>query len=235
MEIAEMANQNLLVIVPAFNEEKSIVATIEDIRLNLSDGFILVINDGSNDSTKELCEDLGVKVLSLPFNCGIGAALKTGLMYGIKNTFKTMLIFDGDGQHKALEAHKILSKVSDENIVLGYRMYEEYKFSITRKTAHKILVLLLKVRSNIEISDPTSGFRAFSFSAAKKLVSHIESEYLADTVGTLQVAATYKIEILEVPVTMSLRMQGTPSNRGFKLAKRFILASLQVLFGRHHQ
>jgi glycosyltransferase involved in cell wall biosynthesis len=227
-----MVDDFLLVIVPAYNEEKSLLKTIDDIRLHLPESFVLVIDDGSTDETPKLCQDLGVMVLTLPFNCGIGAALKTGLTYGVKNEFKAMLIFDGDGQHSAVEAQKLISKVDENNIVIGYRKYDEYSFSFFKKFAHKLLVLLLKIRSGIKTSDPTSGFRVFSYSAAKTLTPFIESEYLADTVGILQLATTLEIKILEVPVLMKSRTEGVPSNRGYKLAKRFILTFMLVLFGR---
>lgn len=227
-----MKKNSLLVIVPALNEEKSILATIEDIRLYLPASSVLVIDDGSTDDTSKLCHELRVKVLSLPFNCGVGAALKVGLAYGVKKRFEAMLILDGDGQHRAVEAQKLISRLRENNIVVGYRDYDEYSFSFLRKNAHRLLVTLLRVRSRVKVSDPTSGFRAFSFRAAKTLSPHIESEYLADTVGILQLAASRQIEILEVPVTMKLRTEGVPSNRGYKLAKRFTLALLLVLMGR---
>jgi len=227
-----MKTDSVLVIIPAYNEEDSLAKTIEKVKQYLPNTEVIVINDGSIDRTAEICHALKINVLSLPFNCGVGAALRTGLVYGINNKFRHMLILDADGQHPAKEARKLLLKATDQNIVLGVREFMNYDFSRIRRIAHKLLIRALSVRSNISITDPTSGFRVFSLIAAKKLFSQIESEYLADTVGILQRAKTMEIEVLEVPVSMEPRLDGVASNRGYKLAKRYILSLLVLFIGR---
>ena len=71
-----------LVIIPAYNEEKSILNTVADIKKNAPDFDYIIINDCSQDKTLQLCKDAGIPVINLPINLGIGGAVQTGYLYG---------------------------------------------------------------------------------------------------------------------------------------------------------
>jgi len=228
-----MLNTNkLLVVIPAYNEEESIAETIVDVQRNIPDVEILVVDDGSIDKTNEKAKQLGVKVITLPFNCGVGAALRTGLIYGSENNYQRILIIDGDGQHPAVHAGKILERGTEKNLVVGVRSYADYKFSTFRRLAHRFLVLLLRLCTGLNIQDPTSGYRLFSNYAATKLISGLGSDYLEDTLGILQKLGSYEIDLEQIEIQMNQRQRGIQSNRGYKLIKRYIVAVLMVLAGR---
>jgi glycosyltransferase involved in cell wall biosynthesis len=222
----------LLVAILAYNEEDTIAATIADVIEHVRDSKIIVIDDGSNDSTRTIVKSLSVEVISLPFNCGIGIALKTALLFGIENDFDSTLIMDGDGQHLASEISKLLNETREKNIVIGVRNYSDYKFSVIRKLGHLMLVRFLAIRASILIADPTSGFRIFSRYAATKVVNEIDSEYLEDTVGILRRLNGLQISVTQVNVQMKPRQGGIPSSRGFQLVKRYILALIMIIIGR---
>ena len=224
--------EKILIVIPAYNEEESIAETIADVQLNIPGVEILVVNDGSVDKTKEEVKRLDVKLISLPFNCGVGAALRTGLIYGRDHNYGKILIIDGDGQHPAVHAGRIIEKGTDNNLVVGVRSYADYEFSTVRKVAHRFLIFLLRLRTGINIQDPTSGYRLFSNYAATKLISGLGSDYLEDTVGVLQKLGSYGIELEQIEVQMNQRQKGVQSNRGYKLGKRFIVAVLMILAGR---
>jgi glycosyltransferase involved in cell wall biosynthesis len=78
----------ILIIIPAYNEEKSLPGVIRDLRDNIFPADILVVNDGSSDRTEMVSRDLGVMVLGLPFNLGIGGAMQTGYRYAERNGYE---------------------------------------------------------------------------------------------------------------------------------------------------
>ena len=91
----------ILMIVPAYNEEKNLPRVIRDLREHIPYADIAVVNDGSGDATASIASGLGVKVLSLPFNLGIGGAMQTGYKYAMQHNYDIAIQFDGDGQHMA--------------------------------------------------------------------------------------------------------------------------------------
>ena len=99
---------SLLVVIPAFNEEKSLSNVIRDVRSQIPQASILVVDDGSQDSTADVAKSEGVSVVSLPFNVGVGGALRVGFLYAHRNSFSQVLQIDADGQHKASEANLLL-------------------------------------------------------------------------------------------------------------------------------
>ena len=90
-----------LVIIPAYNEEASIVNTVQDI-LDHAPGFnYVIINDCSRDHTLQLCRENGLNVIDLPINLGIGGGIQTGYRYAVEHDYDVAVQFDGDGQHDA--------------------------------------------------------------------------------------------------------------------------------------
>ena len=114
----------ILVIIPAYNEEKSISKVIMDIyNQRIEDLDILVINDASSDNTKFEAQKLGVNVIDLPINLGIGGAVQTGYIYAYNNKYDVAIQFDGDGQHMAKYLKDMIKTIINENydMVVGSR------------------------------------------------------------------------------------------------------------------
>ena len=112
-----------LVIIPAYNEEESILETVRDIRKNAADFDYVVINDCSKDRTLEICRANGIHVLDLPVNLGIGGAVQTGYLYALKNGYDIAVQVDGDGQHDAKYLRPMLEALERESadMVIGSR------------------------------------------------------------------------------------------------------------------
>src|SRR6478735_3448300 len=91
--------QRTLIIMPAFNEEAAISAVIAEVRQTLPDVDVLVVNDGSADSTSERARSAGAVVLDLPFNLGVGGAMRLGFRYAVRNGYDAAVQIDSDGQH----------------------------------------------------------------------------------------------------------------------------------------
>ena len=112
-----------LVIIPAYNESKSIVKTVQDIKDNAPDFDYIVINDCSTDNTLDVCMENGIKCLKLPINLGIGGAVQAGYLYGVRNGYDVAVQFDGDGQHSASHLEEMVSVMEKEqaDMVIGSR------------------------------------------------------------------------------------------------------------------
>jgi len=100
--------KKILAIVPAFNEEESVEAVLRDIRAQLPQADICAIDDGSPDSTYEKIHADGVAAIRLPYNLGIGGAMQTGFRYAVERDYDIAIQIDGDGQHRADQAIKLI-------------------------------------------------------------------------------------------------------------------------------
>jgi glycosyltransferase involved in cell wall biosynthesis len=210
-------NKKVLIIIPCYNEEASISNVIKSLRsLDLPKAYfldILVINDCSKDNTKEVVKYLGVKMLDLSINLGIGVAVQSGLIYAFNNDFDFAIQLDGDGQHPASEIIKILIHQSqtNANIVIGSRFIEKQGFqsSFARRMGINYFHWINRVITGIKIYDTTSGFRLFDRKAMKVSLRHYPDDYPEPESLILFSRAGLKIN--EVPIIMAERQGGKSS------------------------
>jgi glycosyltransferase involved in cell wall biosynthesis len=102
----------VLVIVPAFNEERSLPLVADDLRRSAPSADICVVDDASTDDTARVARELGLETLRLPVNLGIGGAVQTGYLAALQRDYDVAVQFDGDGQHDAASLGKLLDPVS---------------------------------------------------------------------------------------------------------------------------
>jgi glycosyltransferase involved in cell wall biosynthesis len=229
---------SLLVVIPAFNEEKSISTVIQDVRTHIPSATILVVDDGSQDSSAEVAKSMQVNVVSLPFNVGVGGALRTGFLYAHRHSFSQVLQVDADGQHKASEARSLLDAGHDFDIVIGSRFAEyspNYSASVLRKSAIRWLSFVISKICKTKLTDVTSGFRLSSAGAIELFMKDYPVEYLGDTVESLVIAHKAGLSITEVPVQMSQREFGSPSQNFLKSTWYLLRATLVVFLSLIHR
>ena len=229
---------SLLVVIPAFNEEKSISTVIQDVRTHIPSATILVVDDGSQDSTAEAAKSMQVHVVSLPFNVGVGGALRTGFLYAHRNSFSQVLQVDADGQHKASEARSLLEAGHKFDIVIGSRFAESssnYSASVLRKSAIRWLSFVISKICKTKLTDVTSGFRLSSAAEIELFMKDYPVEYLGDTVESLVIAHKSGLSITEVPVQMSQREFGSPSQNFLKSSWYLLRATLVVFLSLIHR
>ena len=132
----------VLMIIPAYNEEKSIVNTVNMIRstkLKKHTLDYIVVNDGSNDNTKNECLNNNINFIDLPVNLGIGGAVQAGYKYALYNDYDIAIQFDGDGQHDASYIEKLVKEISNGyDIVIGSRFVSD--LSDFKSTAEKYVL-----------------------------------------------------------------------------------------------
>lgn len=203
-----------LIITPAFNEEKNIAGVINDIKKNLPEIDILVIDDGSADQTAEIVQKTRkATLIILPHNLGIGGAVQTGFKYGQKESYDLIIRVDGDGQHQASEIAKLLRLILDKeaDVVIGSRFLEKdrpYLLSV-RRIGQKIISSLTSLLIGQKITDSTSGFRGYN----KKAIALLNQYYPADYPEPEEIIflKKNKFKIREVGVSMRERGEGKSS------------------------
>lgn len=207
----------LLVMIPALNEEETIAAVVTDARKHLS-GDVLVIDDGSRDRTAQRATEAGATVLRLPFNLGVGGALRTALRYAVDHGYNRVVQLDGDGQHDAREARRLLAELESGNydLVVGSRFAAGYDLGRSRRATMHMLSSIVSRRLGGRITDTTSGFRAMGPRAIDLFSRMYPVDYLSDTVEALLLAGSEGLRVTEIDVAMHPRQGGVPSSPGLK-------------------
>ncbi|MDI9627822.1 MAG: glycosyltransferase family 2 protein [Acidobacteriota bacterium] len=210
----------ILVIIPAWNEEEAIGATIAEVVAELPEVDLIVVDDGSTDRTVEVAEAAGARVLSLPYNLGVGGAMRCGYNYAQLFGYDQAIQLDADGQHDPRNVRTVLAGLEHANISIGARFAGrgDYEVRGPRKWAMSMLAGIVSSLAKTKLTDITSGFRAADRVAIAQYVKHYPVEYLGDTVDSLVVAIRSGLTVTQVAVEMRPRRAGTPSNNPYKAA-----------------
>lgn len=220
----------ILVAIPAWNEEGSIVNVIQQVGELVPDADVLVVNDGSTDATAELARGAGAEVASLPFNVGVGGAMRTAFLYAERNGYEALVQVDADGQHDPTDLIRLISGLDEADVVVGTRFHPDSMYFVggPRKWAMVLLSWALSRMAKTPITDSTSGFRSAGPRAIDLFARQYPAEYLGDTVGSLAIAIRNGLVIRETPVTMYYRAIGRPSKNALWSALYLGRASLAL-------
>jgi hypothetical protein len=235
-EAVELDRTNVLVLVPAFNEEMSLSAVVKEI---VGDGYqVLVIDDGSDDNTRGVAINCGVDVLSLPFNLGVGGALKAGFRRACQMNFLAIVQVDADGQHQTSEITKLLNEANSSaaHLVLGSRFRSdtnELEIGASRRFVIRMLARSASNATGIQVTDPTSGFRLIRQPLLTEFSQSFPVNYLGDTYEALVSAGRAGFAVREVPAAMKNRVHGVSTASNVQAIK-FIIKSILVAMVRLH-
>lgn len=220
----------VLVIVPAWNEARSVVTTLREIRSASSLYDVAVIDDGSTDSTAELAREAGATVISLPFNLGVGGAMRTGFTYAQRHGYRRAVQVDADGQHNPSDIGLVLAGLERADISIGARFADvgDYTVRGPRRWAMIFLARVLSRVAKTRLTDATSGFRAAGPRAIDQYVRYYPAEYFGDTLDSLVAACHAGLTVTQVPVAMRPRMHGT-STQGTIGASLYLLRAVFAL------
>ncbi len=208
-----MKEPKILIIIPAFNEAETLGYVVGDIRAHQPGTDILVVNDGSGDSTGKIAEGLGVIALHHPYNLGIGATMQTGYKYAWRYGYDIAVQVDGDGQHRADQVSALLGPIIEgrADIVVGSRFLGlgEYSPSLARSAGIRFFSKLVSTIIGEHVSDTTSGFRASGRRTIQFFNGHYPDDY--PEVEALVLLHKLGFNITEVPVKMAERGGGQSS------------------------
>lgn len=212
--------ERILVIMPAWNEALAVGDTVREVSAQAEHYDILVVNDGSSDNTSAVAATAGATVLNLPFNLGVGGAMRAGFKYASRHDYSAVIQVDADGQHDPKDIASVLAGLSQADISIGARFANKgsYEVSGPRKWAMQVLAKTISWLAGTRLTDVTSGFRAANRRGIAQYLDHYPAEYLGDTIDSLVVAIRSGCRVTQVPVEMRVRQAGTPSHNPFKAA-----------------
>ena len=232
------SNSNTLIVIPAFNEAANIVSVLEEISRSTPELDVLVVDDGSTDNTLELATRFGATSLRLPFNLGVGAAMRLGFKYALENGYHSVVQVDADGQHVPKEIGSLLAHLENFDIVIGSRFADGasgFKVAGSRRLAMLLLATTLSKITKVKLSDVTSGFRASGPRAIKLFATSYPPEYLGDTIESLVIAHRNGLRIKEVPTTIRQRLTGTSSQSTIKALIYTVRAAFVLVLSLLHR
>lgn len=228
--------KKVLIIIPAYNEEKSIVKTYKEIqdynKKHKKKYDCIVINDGSTDKTEKLLVENSIPHICLPNNLGIGGAVQTGYKYAFYNDYDIAIQYDGDGQHDIAYVEKIIEPIIAEkaDFVVGSRFVEElskFKTTHSRRVGINIISFFIKIVSGKKIYDVTSGFRAANKKVIKIFAKDYPQEYPEPITNARLLRSNCKVK--EIAVNMRERTEGTSSIHTWKNIYYMLNVCLAIL------
>lgn len=202
-----MKKKELLVIIPAYNEETNIVRVLDDLEqpeiAEIAD--VLVMNDASSDATNWIVKARGHALVTHVFKLGYGNALQLGYKYAIRRGYRYVIQMDADGNYP--------------DIVLGSRFMEgsaEFPVSSAKKLAFKLFRVMIQLVTGRKIADPTTGLQGLSWKAVLyySKYNHFDDKY-PDTNMIMQMILL-KFNVVEIPAVMHARESGESMHSGLK-------------------
>ena len=196
-----------LAIIPAYNEEASIEATVEELKAVAPEVDYVVINDGSRDGTARICRERGYNLISLPVNLGLTCGFATGMKYALAHGYDCAIQFDADGQHMPQYIAPMVERMEQTgaDIVIGSRFVTKKKDSSTRMVGSRLLVGLIKLTTGTRVADPTSGMRLFNRSMIEVFATKADFGPEPDAIAYL---IRHGAKVSEVQVEMRDRSAG---------------------------
>ena len=220
------------VIIPAYNEAAALPGVLAALEAHVPDHDVVVVDDGSTDGTANAAEAGGATCLRLPFNLGIGGALRLGFRYAVEQGYDRAYQFDADGQHDASQVSALLAGLQDADMVIGTRFGsgDSYRVGRSRGLAMGLLRHMVTQICGQRFSDTSSGFRAFRRPVLEFFATEYPVEYM-ESVEALVLAVRRGFVVKEVPVVMHDRSGGRASTRNLRLAYHFVRLLIVLLAG----
>lgn len=229
-----------LAIVPAFNEAESVAPTVRAIRQWAPDFDVLVVDDGSTDTTAERARDAGAAVLRMPFNLGIGGAMQGGYIYALERGYEVAVQVDGDGQHDPqhiADLHARLLADPELNMVTGSRFLaatgEGFQSSAARRAGIRIFTTVVSRITGQRVTDPTSGFRMTNRRGIELFARDYPHDY--PEVEAILLMHAHRLRSCEIPVVMRARTSGESAISSTQSVYYMVKVLLAVFVGLFRQ
>ena len=202
-----------IAIIPAFNEQGAIGGVIDELVAFDPEVDVLVVDDASHDATADRARRHGARVITLPFNLGIGGAVQTGFRYAAQCGYELAIRVDGDGQHDPAELGPLLDIVvsGQADVCVGSRFAgaEGYRSSATRRVGIRVLAWVVSAIAKQRVTDTTSGFQALNRKALTLFAADYPHDY--PEVEGMVMTIKHQLRLREVPVSMREREHGRSS------------------------
>jgi glycosyltransferase involved in cell wall biosynthesis len=221
----------ILVIVPAYNEEKNLPQLLRKLSRYCPTADVCVVDDSSRDDTAKIASEHGALVLRLPCNLGIGGAVQTGYLWAKEHNYDVAVQIDGDGQHDPCSLEAVIEPITKDeaDLVVGSRFLLEGNFRSTtvRRIGIRYLRWFLKTRCKISVTDPTSGYRAANRQAIHFFANYYPSDFPEPE--TIALCQRQGLRVREVAVRMEIRRHGKSSINLFRSILYFLKLTAALL------
>jgi len=219
----------LLIIIPAYNEEEKIGEVIQNIpkRISgISKIHVVVVDDGSTDSTSKVAKNLGAVVIKNYYNMGVGVVFSRGLQYAVDNNFDLMVNIDGDAQFNPKDIPKLIKPIVENNadfVTASRFANKDYfpKMPLSKFWGNKLMSILISRLIGKRFYDVSCGFRAYSKRALLSLNLHGSFTYTQETFIDLSFK---RLKILEVPIKVKYF-----SSRTSKISSNLFIYGINTL------
>ena len=219
---------DILVIIPAFNEEMNITFVAENLIRNHPDLDYVIVNDGSQDRTAEICRRHSYHMLDLPVNLGLAGAFQAGMRYACEKGYRYAVQFDGDGQHRAEYIVPMREKMDEGyDIVIASRFVTEKKPHSLRMIGSRLIAAAILLTTGQKINDPTSGMRMYNEKMIRIFAKKINYAPEPDTLSLLM---RHGAKTAEIQAVMDLRTAGVSYLTPFVAASYMVRTLISILF-----
>jgi glycosyltransferase involved in cell wall biosynthesis len=220
-----------IAIVPARNEERAVGSVVEEIKAFDPRIEVVVVDDGSTDRTAVVAAAAGARVVSLPYNLGIGGAVQTGIQYARQYGFDLAIQIDGDAQHPPSEIPKLIGPILEDraDLVIGSRFLgpKEYEPPFSRLVGIRLLARVVSLIVRQRVTDTTSGYRAMNRRAIALFAADYPHDY--PEVEATVLVFRHRLRMTEIPVRMRVRGSGS-SSITFTRSAYYMIKVLLALF-----
>jgi glycosyltransferase involved in cell wall biosynthesis len=231
-------NEKLSFVIPAYNEEESVVQTLKDVKRQFPKNDIFVVNDGSVDRTQELAEAQGVHVLTHVINRGLGAALSTGIQAAVLHGADLIVTFDADLQHLGKDVYRLIKPIQEgkADAAIGSRFMSKKDLEMmprVKRFGNTLLTGMTNIMADTTITDSQSGLRAFSREAAEKLMILCDKYEVSSEI--IHQLGHHNMRIIEIPIkaiyddrSVKRGTNQMPWKNGFHILWSMILRTIGV-------
>lgn len=224
----------VLVIIPAYNEQDSILSVVSELKSLHPDYDYLVVNDCSTDDTEKILRENGLNHISLPLNLGIGGGVQSGYRYAVQEGYDIAVQMDGDGQHDPAYLDNVVGPVArgECDMCVGSRFItgDGFQSSALRRFGIRFLSFLIKLSCGVKIYDVTSGYRATNAALNEYYAEDYAQDYPEPEAVVSAVVSGFSVK--EAPVVMRERAGGVSSIRAFKTVYYMVKVSLAIVLCR---
>jgi len=189
------------VVVPAYNEARVVAGVVAELKPDAH--RIVVVDDGSSDSTAEMAAECGAVVLRHPINLGQGAALQTGIEFALARGAELIVTFDADGQHRTADVARLIDALEAEraDFALGSRFLgSAVNIPPLRRMLLRAATLFTRLTTGLALTDAHNGLRAMTRRGALRI--RLRQNRMAHASEILGQIAASGLKYVEVPVTI---------------------------------
>lgn len=218
---------NVLIIIPAYNEEGNIKRVVDDLETNYPQYDYVVVNDGSRDHTPEILDQNNFNHIDIPVNVGLACVIQTGMMYAYDHGYAYAVQYDGDGQHDAAYIQHMIEAMNDCDVCIGSRFIDRKKPFSMRMLGGTIISFTMKLTTGRMIKDPTSGMRMYNRITMKIMADSIDYGPEPDTIAHLIRSGA---RVKEIQADMHERISGESYLNLVRSIKYMIHMCFSILF-----